>query len=105
VTKKKIFDGHQFFAPISGFYSFTFSADFTIFDERAEWAYLNLNINENKIRSYLFDSHHDDEIFQSYSITFTLYMNQGDRLDLSVSGDPSFDISRNPAYLMGYFLH
>ena len=95
----------QFFAPITGLYAFTFTADFTIFDERPEWAYLNLNINENLVRGYLFDSHHDDEIFQAFSISFTLLLNQGDRLDLSTSGDPSFDISRNPATLMGYLLH
>jgi len=109
--KNKYLDTHnafsdsQFFAPITGLYAFTFTADFRIYDERPEWAYLNININENYVRGYLFDSHHDDEIYQSFSISFTLLLNQGDRLDLSTSGDPSFDISRNPATLTGYLLH
>ena len=94
----------QFVAPISGFYTFIFTADFKIYDERSEFAYLNVNVNENLVKSFLFDSHHDDEIYQTFSISFTLILNQGDRVDLTTAGDPSFDISRNPGVLLGYLL-
>ena len=103
-THNALSDG-QFTAPITGYYSVTFTADFRIYDERAESAYINFNVNEYTVRSHLFDSHHDDEILQAFSISFTAQLNQGDRLDVSVSGDPNFDISRNPATLMGYLLH
>ena len=95
----------QFFAPITGLYAITFTADFRIYGDRSEFAYLNLYINENLVRSYLYDSSFNDQIYQASSISFTLLLNQGDRLDLSTSGYPNFDISRNPATLMGYLLH
>ena len=98
-------DNGQFIAPFSGIYGFTFSADFRLYDERSEPGWINININEGTARGYLFDSHHDDEILQDYSITFYMGLNQGDRLDLSTSQDPVFDVSRNPAYFMGYLVH
>ena len=94
-----------FVAPITGVYAFTFTADFRIFNERPEFAYLNININEQWVRGYLFDSYHDDAIIQAFSITVALKLNQGDGLYFSTSGDPCFDISRNPATLLGYLLH
>ena len=92
----------QFFAPITGFYSFTFTADFRICCDSSR---IIVSINENNIRSYLFDSFTNDNLIQTYSVSFTPQMNQGDRMDLAVSGDSGFDISANPATLTGYFLH
>ena len=109
--KTKYLDTHnalsdsQFFAPITGLYAITFTADFRIYGDRSEFAYLNLYINENLVRSYLYDSSYNDQIYQASSISFTLLLNQGDRVDLATSGYPNFDISRNPATLMGYLLH
>ncbi len=97
-------DGGQFTAPISGMYGFVFTADFRIYDERSENAYINININEGRVRQHMFDSRHDDEIWQTYSIYFALNLNQGDRVDISVEGDPILDIGRNGAFWMGYLM-
>jgi hypothetical protein len=94
----------QFTAPLSGWYEFILTADFRIYDERAEFAYISVNINENSVRKFLFDSHHDDEIYQSYSIYFSNYLNQGDRMDISVEGDPVLDIGRHGANWMGFMV-
>ena len=109
--KTKFLDTHnalsdsQFFAPISGLYVFTFTADFRLFYDRPEYAYLHIHINDNLVRNCKFDSKFDDEIFQASSYVFTLSLIQGDRMDISTSEGPSFDIGRNPATLMGYLLH
>jgi len=92
----------QFFAPIPGLYSFTFTADFRIC---CDFSGLVVSINENNIRTYLYDSFTSDNLFQTYSVSFVLYMNQGDRMDLAVTGNSGFDIRKNPATLMGYLLH
>ena len=102
-THGAISDG-QFHTPITGIYTFTFTADFRIYDDRPEFASVRLNVNDNKIRSYLFDSKDNDEIYFSFSISFTLRLNQGDRVDLSTSGEPCLDFSRNPAAFHGYLL-
>jgi hypothetical protein len=98
-------DNGQFSAPYSGIYGFTFSADFRLYDERSETGFINLVINDSTVRSYMFDSHNNDEIVQDYSITFYAGLNQGDRLALSTGGDPVFDVSRNPGVLMRYLIH
>ena len=109
--KTKFLDTHnalsdsQFFAPITGLYAFTFTADFRVFYDKPQYSYLHVNINDNVVRNYKFDSKYDDEIFQTSSIVFTLSLLQGDRVDISTSEGPSFDIGRNPASFMGYLLH
>ena len=109
--KTKFLDTHnalsdsQFFAPITGLYAFTFTADFRVFYDLPQYSYLHVNINDNVVRNYKFDSKYDDEIFQTSSIVFTLSLLQGDRVDISTSEGPSFDIGRNPASFMGYLLH
>ena len=94
----------QFTVPITGFYGFILSADFKLYDERSEIGYINININDGLARQYMFDSRRDDEIWQTYSIYFAYPLNQGDRVDISTSGDPTFDISRNGAFWMGYLM-
>jgi hypothetical protein len=94
----------QFFAPISGLYGFIFTADFRLYDERDWQGFIHVNVNEAQAKVYMFDSRNDDEIWQAYSIFFVLFLNQGDRVDISTSGEPCYDISRNPATLMGYLM-
>jgi hypothetical protein len=94
----------QFFVPISGVYGFIFTADFRFFDERIYQGYIHVNVNEGEVKKYTFDALNDDEIWQAYSIFFVLVLNQGDRVDISTSGEPIYDISRNPATLMGYLM-
>ncbi len=82
--------GGQFFAPITGLYGFILTADFKIFDERSEIAYLFVNINEGQIRKeYAYDSTLNDQIRQTYSFFFTFQLNQGDRVDITTSGSVS----------------
>ncbi len=97
--------GGQFFAPITGLYGFILTADFKIFDERSEIGYLFVNINEGQIRKeYAFDSTLNDQIRQTRSFFFAFPLNHRDRVDITTSGDPSFDISRNGAFWMGYLI-
>ena len=97
-------DGQQFHAPFAGIYTFIFTADFRIYDERPEFASILVSVNEGRFREYLFDSMNNDELYQSYSISFTIFLNPGDRVDVSTLNDPCFDISRNPATFLGYML-
>jgi hypothetical protein len=94
----------QFTAPIGGVYGFIFTADFRLYDERAWQGYIHVNINEGEVKKYMFDSRNDDEIWQAYSIFFSLILNPGDRVDITTSGEPCFDVSRNSASLMGYLM-
>jgi hypothetical protein len=102
-THNAVSDG-QFFAPISGIYGFVFTADFRLYDERGGQGSIHANVNDEQVKKYTFDSQNNDEIWQSYSISFVLILNQGDRVDITTSGDPCFDISRNPALWMGYLM-
>ena len=92
----------QFFAPITGLYSFTFTADFRIC---CDFSSLIVSINERNVRTYLFDSFASADFIQTFSVSFTLQLNQGVRMDLAVVGNCVFDISRNPATLIGYLLN
>jgi hypothetical protein len=94
----------QFTTPISGWYGFVLSADFRMSAARPAYAFIAININENAVKKYMYDNRDELEIDQSYSIYFANYLNQGDRVDISVEGDPSFDISRNGATWMGYMI-
>jgi hypothetical protein len=94
----------QFFAPIGGIYGFVFTADFRMYDERIQPGYIIINVNDVLAKVWMFDSQHDDGIRQSHSIFFLFILNQGDRLDINTSGEPCYDISRNPATLMGYLM-
>ena len=94
----------QFFPPISGVYGFIFTADFRIWNARPNPGLINVNINNALAKVFVFDLGPQDDFQQSFSIFFSLVLNQGDQVDISTSGDPIYNIARNPATLMGYLM-
>ena len=103
-THNAVNDG-QFSAPISGLYGFVFTADFRQFKDRERGGSINVNINDGfSGRKFYYDISADTEFIETFSVYFAVQLNQGDRLDLSTSGDPCFEVSSNPAYWMGYLI-